>query len=189
MKVIAGLGNPGIEYVGTRHNVGFEVIDRLAARLDILMDAEKHKAVYGQGRVDGEKVLLVKPLTYMNLSGESIGQILKYYKVPPQDLIVVSDDIDLPPGQLRIRKKGSAGGHNGLKNIMLHLHTEEFPRIKVGVGAKKPGQDLAKHVLAKFPEEELETMAEAMDRACDAIELMIRDEYDKAMNLYNGKKK
>lgn len=189
MKVIVGLGNPSMEYVGTRHNVGFETIDRLADRLGISMDTHKHKAVSGQGRIGAEKVLLVKPQTYMNLSGESVGAIMSYYKVDSSDLIVVSDDIDLPPGTLRIRMRGSAGGHNGLKNIMLHLHTEEFPRIRVGVGSKRPGQDLASHVLSHFPKEEQEIMAEAMDHACEAIELMVQGEENKAMNLYNSKKK
>lgn len=189
MKVIVGLGNPSMEYVGTRHNVGFETIDRLANELGISMDNHKHKAISGQGRLGGEKILLVKPQTYMNLSGESVGAIMSYYKVGCEDLIVISDDIDLPIGKLRIRMRGSAGGHNGLKNIMLHLHTEDFARIRIGVGGKRPGQDLASHVLSRFPKEELEIMAEAMDNACKAIELMVQGEAEKAMNLYNSKKK
>ena len=137
MFVIAGLGNPSLRYDGTRHNVGFDVVDMLAKKYRIRIKDKKHKALCGNGVIEGQKVLLVKPQTFMNLSGESIGAVLNFYKLQPQtDLIVVYDDISLAPGRLRIRKKGSAGGHNGMKNIISHLGTQEFQRIKVGVGEK-----------------------------------------------------
>ena len=150
MFVIAGLGNPSLRYDGTRHNVGFDVVDMLAKKYRIRIKDKKHKALCGNGVIEGQKVLLVKPQTFMNLSGESIGAVLNFYKLQPQtDLIVVYDDISLAPGRLRIRKKGSAGGHNGMKNIISHLGTQEFQRIKVGVGEKPQDWDLADYVLRR----------------------------------------
>ena len=189
MKMIVGLGNPGTEYVGTRHNIGFETIDRIAEAFSITMDNHKHKGVSGQGMIAGEKVLLVKPMTYMNNSGECVGAIAHFYKIEPEDIIVIYDDINLAVGQLRIREKGSAGGHNGIKSIIAHLSSENFPRVRVGVGEKRAGQDLAKHVLGRFGKEELEAAAEGMDDARDAVEVMLKDGIQKAMNFYNGKKK
>ena len=154
MYVIAGLGNPGSKYEKTRHNVGFQVIDRLASKYHIDMNTKKHKAICGTGVIEGVKVLLVKPQTFMNLSGESIREAVDYYKIDPEDIIVIYDDISLEPGQLRIRLKGSAGGHNGIKNIIAHAGTQNFMRIKVGVGAKPEGWDLADHVLGRFKEED-----------------------------------
>ena len=187
VKIIAGLGNPGMEYVGTRHNVGFDAIDRLAEEYNISMNQEKFKGVYGTGIINGEKVLVVKPMTYMNNSGECIGEIARFYKLEPSDVIVISDDINLNVGGLRIRDKGSAGGHNGLKSIIYHLHSEDFLRVRVGVGMKKQGQDLAKHVLSKVSKEDEELMANAIDNAAKAAAMLITEEPTKVMNKYNSK--
>ncbi len=187
VKIIAGLGNPGMEYVGTRHNVGFDAIDRLADEYNISMNQEKFKGVYGTGIIGGEKVLLVKPMTYMNNSGECIGEIVRFYKLDPFDVVVISDDINLNVGGLRIRDKGSAGGHNGLKSIIYHLHSEDFLRVRVGVGMKKQGQDLAKHVLSKVSKEDEELMATSIDNAAKAAAMLITEEPTKVMNKYNSK--
>lgn len=186
MYIIAGLGNPGSKYEKTRHNVGFQVIDRLAVKYHIDINMKKHKAVCGTGVIEGRKVLLVKPQTYMNLSGESIREVTDFYKVnPEEEFLVVYDDVSLNPGQLRIRKKGSAGGHNGIKNIIQHLGTQTFPRIKVGVGAKPEGYDLADYVLGHFPKEDESKMLDAYDRAVLAIAEFLTDGPDKAMNDFN----
>ena len=188
MYIVAGLGNPGSKYEKTRHNVGFRVIDRLAEKYHINMNMKKHKAVCGTGVIEGVKVLLVKPQTYMNLSGESIREILDFYKTDPErEFLVIYDDISLEPGQLRIRKKGSAGGHNGVKNIIHHLGSQAFPRIKVGVGGKPEGYDLADYVLGRFPAEERKKVDEAVRCAADAVGLMVQSRTDEAMNLYNKK--
>jgi len=186
MYVIAGLGNPDKKYEHTRHNVGFDVIDALAAKYHIDMKEKKHKAVLGRGFVAGVKVLLVKPQTYMNLSGDSIAEILQFYKLDPTEhLIVVFDDISLDLGNIRIREKGSAGGHNGIKSIIARTQSSGFSRIKVGVGAKPDGWDLADYVLGRFSAEEREIMEEAADHAADAIRMMIERGPDMAMNRYN----
>lgn len=189
MYIIAGLGNPTKEYDKTRHNVGFEVIDKLADRYDIDVSERKHRAFCGRGVIEGQKVLLVKPQTFMNLSGESLRSVLDYYKVLPEELIVIYDDISLPPGQLRIRLKGSAGGHNGIKNIIAHLGTQEFPRIKVGVGEKPPWMDLKDYVLSRFSKGEQELMDEAFQEAAQAVVMMLGEGADRAMNHFNTKKK
>lgn len=189
MYIIAGLGNPTKEYDKTRHNVGFEVIDRLADRYDIDVSERKHRAFCGKGMIEGQKVLLVKPQTFMNLSGESLRSVVDYYKVMPEELVVIYDDISLPPGQLRIRLKGSAGGHNGIKNIIAHLGTQEFPRIKVGVGAKPPRMDLKDYVLSRFSKGEQELMDKAFQEAAQAVAMMIGEGADRAMNHFNTKKK
>ena len=190
MFIIAGLGNPTREYEGTRHNVGFDVIDRLAARYNIDVDVKKHRALIGKGMIAGQKVILAKPQTYMNLSGESIRSILDYYKVDPEtELIVIYDDISLDVGKLRIRAKGSAGGHNGIKNIIANLGSSVFPRIKVGVGEKPKGYDLADYVLGKFSKEDRVLMEEGYDLACEASALIMQGAIDQAMNEYNQKKK
>lgn len=186
MYVIAGLGNPTAKYEKTRHNVGFDVIDRLAEKYNIRVADNRHKALCGTGIIEGQKVLLVKPQTFMNLSGESIGAILNFYKVAPEtNLIVIYDDISLAPGKLRIRKKGSAGGHNGIKNIIAHTGTQEFQRIKVGVGEKPKDWDLADYVLGRFSKEDRELVEAAFDRAVEAVGYMVSKETDKAMNLFN----
>ncbi len=191
MKIIAGLGNPTNQYKGTRHNVGFMAIDRLSETEGIVVNQHKHKAMTGSGFIAGQRVLLMKPLTYMNLSGESIRAAADFYKVEPEDILIIYDDISLEPGMLRIRKKGSAGGHNGVKNIIKHLGCDTFPRIRVGVGGEKhPGQDLADYVLGHFSGEEKEQIDEALDKAVKAAELIAADEIDEAMNRYSvGKKK
>ena len=190
MFVIAGLGNFGKEYENTRHNVGFDVIDELSEEENIGVLEKKHKAIVGKGIVAGEKCILAKPLTYMNLSGESIGEMVNYYKVDETtELIVISDDISLEAGQIRIRKSGSAGGHNGLKNIIAHLGHEKFIRIRVGVGEKPKGWDLADYVLGHFSGNERKLMEETYSMAAEAIRTIISDGPDAAMNQFNGRKK
>lgn len=190
MYVIAGLGNPRREYENTRHNVGFAVIDMLAEKYGIRVDELKHRGLIGKGVIDGEKVLLVKPVTYMNLSGECIREVLQYYRIDGEkDLIVIHDDISLEQGMIRIRKKGSAGGHNGLKNIIAQLGSETFMRIKVGVGGKPEGYDLVDYVLGHFSKEERERMAQAQQDACSAVEAILTDGADEAMNRFNRKGK
>lgn len=189
MYIIVGLGNFGKEYENTRHNIGFDAIDRLAEKENIRVLERKHRAVVGKGVVAGERCLLAKPLTYMNLSGECVRELLDYYKTDETDgLIVILDDVSLPVGQLRIRKKGSAGGHNGLKNIIAHLGHDTFVRIRIGVGEKPPGWDLADYVLGRFsgPERKLED--EAADRAAEAVRTVILQGADEAMNRFNTKK-
>ena len=154
MFIIAGLGNPTLQYEGTRHNVGFDVIDMLADRYNISVDGRKGRALIGKGMIGGQKVLLVKPQTYMNLSGKGVRALMDYYKLTTDEIVIIYDDISMPVGQVRIRPKGSAGGHNGIKSIIAHLGTQEFPRIKIGVGAKPENGDLVKHVLGRFSKED-----------------------------------
>ena len=188
MFIIVGLGNPGREYQNTRHNIGFDVIDVIAEKHNISVMEKKHKAIIGKGAIDGYKVILVKPQTYMNLSGESVREIVDYYKVDPEsEVIIVADDISLNPGNIRIRKKGSAGGHNGLKNIIAHFGHDNFIRIKMGVGEKPKGYDLADYVLGHFTQDERKTMDEAATRATQAIRLILTEDADAAMNQYNKK--
>lgn len=190
MFVIVGLGNPTAQYEGTRHNAGFDVIDVLAEKYNISVDARKCRAFCGKGVIAGQKVLLVKPQTYMNLSGESVGGIVNYYKIDPEsDLLVIYDDISLDVGQLHIRKKGSAGGHNGIKSIIAHLGTTVFPRIKVGVGEKPKNYDLADYVLGHFSKQERELMEEGYEHASDAVEQIVQGEIEAAMNVFNKKVK
>lgn len=190
MFIIAGLGNPDRQYEGTRHNVGFDVIDRIAEKYNIAVDTKKHRAYIGKGIIQGQKVILAKPQTYMNLSGESIRSLVDYYKIDEEnELLVIYDDISLDVGQLRIRAKGSAGGHNGIKNIIAHLGTQVFPRIKVGVGEKPKGYDLADYVLGHFSKAEKELMDEGYDSAVRAAELIVSGEITEAMNEFNRRKK
>lgn len=188
MKLIVGLGNPTKEYDGTRHNIGFMAIDALAREYNIAVDTLKHKALIGKGMIEGQKVILAKPVTYMNLSGEAVRAIADYYKILPEDIVIIFDDTTLDVGRIRIRKKGSAGGHNGIKNIIAHLGTTEFPRIKIGIGAKRPGQDLAEYVLARFPNEEKETLRQVLEDVKKVVALMVWDDIEEAMNQYNKKK-
>ena len=186
MFVIVGLGNPDKKYEHTRHNIGFDVVDALAAKYNIDIKDKKHKALCGTGVIEGMKVLLVKPQTYMNLSGESVADVVNFYKIDPEeDMMVIFDDISLEPGRIRIRKKGSAGGHNGIKNIIAMTGTSGFKRIKVGVGEKPQGWDLADHVLGRFSGEDRQKVEEAIKNAMDAAVLIMQNETDKAMNLYN----
>lgn len=187
MYVIAGLGNPGRKYEKTRHNVGFDTIDILAAMYRIDVSVEKFKALVGSGVIEGQKVLLVKPQTFMNLSGDSLRLICDFYKIDvEEELIVIYDDISLAPGQLRIRKKGSAGGHNGIKSIISQLGTQVFKRVKVGVGEKPAGFDLADYVLSHFSREERIEMETAFDRAAKAAAALVTQEPEQVMNEYNG---
>lgn len=186
MYIIVGLGNPTAEYAGTRHNVGFEVVGILADRFDIATDFIKHRAVCGKGVMEGDRVILAMPQTFMNLSGDSVRELVSYYKIDiPTQLIVICDDVNLPPGKIRIRKSGSAGGHNGLKDIISKLSTDEFIRVRVGVGEKPKGYDLADHVLGIFTREEREIMDEAFIRAAASVVSIISDGPDAAMNIYN----
>lgn len=188
MYIIVGLGNPGSQYAHTRHNVGFDVIDVLADAYGISVDHKKCRALCGKGRIEGHPVVLAKPQTYMNLSGESVRQLIDFYKADKEEqLIVIYDDISLEPGQLRLRSKGSAGGHNGIKNIIAHLGGEEFKRIKVGVGEKPKGYDLADYVLSRFSKSEREQVEEALERAAKAAVSIMTDGMDAAMNAYNKK--
>ena len=190
MYIIAGLGNPGKQYAQTRHNVGFDTIDILADKYNISVDTKKHKALCGKGMIEGQKVVLAKPQTFMNLSGESVRELVDFYKIDPEEeLLVIYDDISLEVGQLRIRRKGSAGGHNGIKNIIANLGSSVFPRIKVGVGEKPKGYDLADYVLGKFSKEDRVLMEEGYDLACEASALIMQGAIDQAMNEYNQKKK
>ena len=185
MHIIIGLGNPTREYQATRHNVGFDAITRIADDYNISLDFKKHKAICGKGYVEGVKVILAQPQTYMNLSGESVRELIDFYKVAPEDVIVIYDDISLEVGQLRLRTKGSAGGHNGIKSIISHLGTQEFPRIKVGVGDKPRGWDLADYVLSRFNNEEQPIIREALKNTSEAVKTVLKDGMETAMNIYN----
>ncbi|WP_066712633.1 aminoacyl-tRNA hydrolase [Clostridium sp. Marseille-P299] len=187
MYIIIGLGNPSKEYQATRHNIGFDAITRIADDYNISLDTKKHKAICGKGMIGSERVILAQPQTYMNLSGESVRELIDFYKLTNKDIIVIYDDISLDVGQLRIRKKGSAGGHNGIKNIIAHLGTDEFMRIKVGVGDKPKDWDLADYVLARFPKEDEEKIREALKRTSNACDTIITKGIEEAMNLYNKK--
>lgn len=188
MYLIAGLGNPGKQYEKTRHNMGFDAIDELVDKHRISGNGVKFDAMYGKGMIGAEKVILLKPLSYMNLSGGPIRAMSDYFKIDPEEeLIVIYDDIDLEPGQIRIRKQGSAGGHNGIKDIIRQLGTQKFIRIKVGVGAKPKGWDLADYVLGRFSDTERKDVDAAIKRACEAVELILSHGVDAAMNEYNRK--
>ncbi len=190
MYIIVGLGNPTREYAGTRHNVGYEVVSILADRFDIATDFIKHKAVCGKGVIEGNKVMLAMPQTYMNLSGESVRELVDYYKIDvSSELIIVYDDVDLDPGRIRVRKSGSAGGHNGMKNIISCLGTDEFERVRVGIGEKPKGYDLADYVLGHFSKDEQDKMDMAYIEASNAIITIMNDGIDEAMNRFNRSKK
>ncbi len=190
MFIIVGLGNPGKEYENTRHNAGFNSLDVLAGKYNISIREAEHKALVGKGYIEGQKVILVKPQTYMNNSGEAVREITDYYKVDPEsELIVLYDDISLPVGTLRIRDKGSAGGHNGIKSLIQHLGTQVFLRIKVGVGDKIPEMDLVNHVLGHFSKDDAEVMKESFTKAAQATVMMLGGDIEKAMNIYNTKPK
>jgi PTH1 family peptidyl-tRNA hydrolase len=189
MFLIVGLGNPGNKYENTRHNIGFEVIDVMAKQENISVISGKHKALTGSGILEGQKVLLAKPITFMNLSGESVRRLVDYYQIDPScELVVISDDVSMPVGQLRIRKKGSDGGHNGLKNIITQLGSDAFIRLRVGVGEKPPGYDLADYVLGHFDQKDKKIMEEAAQRAAEAIRVIIRLGADQGMNQFNQKR-
>lgn len=187
MYIIIGLGNPSREYEHTRHNIGFDVITNISSEYNIPLDFKKHKAICGKGVIQGEKVVLAKPQTYMNLSGESVRELVDFYKVPNENIIIIYDDISLDVGQLRIRSQGSAGGHNGIKSIIAHLGSQEFPRIKVGVGDKPKGWDLADYVLSRFQGEDAILIKESILKSTKAVETIIKDGLNSAMNIYNRK--
>ena len=189
MYIIAGLGNPGRKYAHTRHNVGFDAIDRLSGIYQIPVEEKKFQGLFGTGFIGGQKVALVKPQTYMHLSGECVRDFLYYYKVDPEEgLLVLFDDICLEPGSIRIRKKGSAGGHNGIKNIILHTGTQNFARVRIGVGEKPQRWDLADYVLSPFPKGDRELVDEAVDHCADAVKMILEGEIEAAMNRYNRKR-
>ena len=188
MYLIAGLGNPGTEYAATRHNIGFDMITYLCDEYNISLRGRKGKALVGKGVIAGEQVLLAQPQTYMNLSGESIRTLMDYYKLDLDELIIICDDINLPVGQIRVRPKGSAGGHNGLKNIIQHLGTEEFTRVRIGVGAKPDGGDLIKHVLGRFSREEDGMVRDVFALAEKALLAIMTESVSEAMNQVNGVK-
>jgi len=184
MFLIVGLGNPGKEYQNTRHNIGFDAIDVIAKKYKIELNRIKFKGVYGETFIEGEKVILLKPSTYMNLSGESIRSVMDFYKIKEEDVLVIYDDISLEVGRLRIRDKGSAGGHNGIKSIISHMGTEEFGRIKIGVG--QPKGDLVKYVLGNFAKEESQILDKVLEAVVLAMEVIIKDDVKEAMNKYNS---
>lgn len=189
MFVIVGLGNPDKKYEGTRHNIGFDAIDALSHKYNIPVKEKKHKALVGTGAIEGCRVMLVKPLTYMNLSGESVGEIMNFYKLDPEEeLLVIFDDISLAPGNIRIRKKGSAGGHNGIKSIIAHTGTMNFKRIKIGVGEKPKDWDLADYVLGRFDASDRRKVDDAIADAMEAAKRIACDDIDGAMNDFNAKK-
>lgn len=184
MFLIVGLGNPGSQYEDTRHNMGFKIVDNIAKEYNIEINRQKFKGMCGEGFINGEKVILLKPTTYMNLSGESVREVVDFYKLSNDDVLVIYDDISLDVGRLRIREKGSAGGHNGIKSIIAHLGTDIFPRIKVGVG--QPNVDLVNYVLGKFTKEEMEVLNESIDASTKAAKEIISNDVKTAMNIYNG---
>jgi len=187
--LIVGLGNPGREYEKTRHNCGFRAIDVLAQKLGCKVDKAKFQGLYGQASYNGVKLLLLKPLTYMNLSGRSVLQLSAYFQIPPQRIIVLFDDISLEPGRLRIRADGSAGGHNGIKSIISEVGSQDFPRVKIGVGGKQhPEQDLADHVLSGFSAQEEKALSSSLERAADAALSIIDKGVPETANRFNGSK-
>ncbi len=186
LTVIVGLGNPGNKYENTRHNVGFRVIDILSQKHGIKVDRLRHKALIGDGSIKEERVLLVKPQTFMNLSGECVRDIVEWYKLPAENIIVIYDDVDLPVGTVRIRPKGSSGTHNGMKSVIYQLQSDEFPRIRIGIGKAPEGWDLADYVLSRFGGNESEMIGKSIEKAADAVTAMITDGVAAAMNLYNG---
>ncbi len=186
IKMIVGLGNPGPRYARNRHNVGFQCVDRLAEKHGLTFDKRKHNAVLAQGRIDSARVVLVKPMTFMNVVGPAVAAVARFYKVAPEDLLVVYDDLDLPQGRIRLRPEGGSGGHNGMKSIIQHLGTQAFPRLRVGIGRPPGRMDPADYVLQDFSEKEEEVMAQVRERAVEAIECWLREGIVEAMNTFNG---
>ena len=185
--LIVGLGNPGKQYESTRHNAGFICIDILAEKYDIKINKLKFKSLMGEGRIEGKRCLLLKPQTFMNLSGEAVRDAVEFYKIPVENIIVICDDISLEPGKMRIRRKGSHGGQNGMRNIIYHLKDDNFPRIKIGIGAKpNPDYDLADWVLSRFTQSEAKLIKQVADNTVSAIEIMVKGDIDKAMSNYNS---
>lgn len=183
--LIAGLGNPGTKYDNTRHNVGFDTIDFLSAKLNVKLSKIGFKSVYGEGEVDGTRVILLKPQTFMNLSGESIRDISAWFKLPMENILIIYDDIDLEPGKIRVRPKGSSGTHNGMKSIIYQLQSDSFPRIRIGIGRAPEKWDLADYVLSKFSKEDREIINKSIEKASDAALTVVRSGVEKAMNSFN----
>ncbi len=183
--IIVGLGNPGDQYENTRHNVGFKVIDRIGEKLSIPINKEKFNGICGEGMYNGKKVILLKPTTYMNLSGDSVCAIVDFYKIPLSDLLIVYDDIDIEVGKIRIRPEGSSGTHNGMRNIADMLGSHDFPRVRVGTGKPDENIDLADYVLSKFTKEENEAIKNSIEMASDAVLEILDNGIEKAMNIYN----
>jgi peptidyl-tRNA hydrolase, PTH1 family len=186
-KLIVGLGNPGKEYEGTRHNVGWDAIELLAKRNHIFVKARRNRAIVGEGTIAGKKVVLARPLTFMNLSGEAVAGLARRYRINPEDIVVICDDVNLDLGRLRIRAQGSAGGHNGLKSIIHSLGTQDFPRVRIGVGSPQH-DDMIKHVLSRFNRAERSIVKEAIDEAVDAVEMIVSEGIEPAMNRFNAAK-
>ncbi|PTL38181.1 aminoacyl-tRNA hydrolase [Alkalicoccus saliphilus] len=185
MKLVVGLGNPGKKYERTRHNIGFDVIDRVQQKWMIDLSEQKFKGIYGVERNGTEKIFVLKPLTYMNLSGESVGQLMKYFQISVEDLVVIYDDLDLPPGKIRLRQKGSHGGHNGIKSIIQHLGTDQFNRIRVGIGRPDPGQAVPDYVLGRFSPDDQKKMDEAAEQAAEAVDCWKEEPFLQVMNKFN----
>ncbi|WP_059105307.1 aminoacyl-tRNA hydrolase [Shouchella shacheensis] len=185
MKVIVGLGNPGVKYAGTRHNIGFDIVDACADALDIPIDKQKFKGIYGEKLINGEKVILLKPLTYMNLSGESVAAFMNYYHIGVEDLVVIYDDLDLPTGKIRLRQKGSAGGHNGMKSLIAQLGTQTFNRIRVGVDRPANGEPVVNYVLGRYRPEERERMGTSVEHATNAVKRWLEKPFLEVMNEFN----
>ncbi|KHF38334.1 aminoacyl-tRNA hydrolase [Halalkalibacter okhensis] len=185
MKLVVGLGNPGSKYAGTRHNVGFDCIDYCARQLGIELDQSKFKGMYGKGNVNGEKVILLKPLTYMNLSGESVRPLMDYFNIDVEDVLIIYDDMDLPVGKIRLRQKGSAGGHNGIKSLIQHLGTPEFKRIRVGVDRPQNGESIVSYVLGTYRPEEREDVEQAIIQSSKAVEAWATKSFLEVMNEFN----
>lgn len=183
--LVIGLGNPGNRYDNTKHNVGFETVDLLAEKYNIKLSKLKHKALYGDGTIENKKVILSKPQTYMNLSGESVRDMAEWYKIPMQNIIIIYDDIDLQLGKIRVRPKGSSGTHNGMRSVLYHIQSEDFPRIRIGVGRPPEGWDLADYVLSKFSSEERKVINESILQAAEAVPVIIKSGTEAAMNKYN----
>ncbi|HHV59635.1 MAG TPA: aminoacyl-tRNA hydrolase [Clostridiaceae bacterium] len=186
LYIVVGLGNPGPKYELTRHNMGFLVVDEISRRHGIKIKKLKHKALYGDGIINGARVLLVKPQTFMNLSGESVREIIEWYKIPTEKLIIIYDDIDIEPGKIRIRPKGSAGTHNGMKSIIYQLQTEDFPRVRIGIGKPPEGVELYDYVLGTFDLNEARVIEKSITLAADSVESIIADNIESAMNKYNS---
>jgi peptidyl-tRNA hydrolase, PTH1 family len=186
MKWIVGLGNPGTQYKDTRHNIGFKAVDQFAERLGISISQSKFRALVGEGNFQGEKVYLIKPMTYMNLSGETVRQFMDFYKASLEDFIVVYDDLDTPFGQQRLRYQGSAGGHNGIKSIIQHVGTQTFNRVRLGISRPEPGYDIADYVLSNFSKKEAAELAPVLDKCCDSLEFALKNPFDKVMAKFNG---
>ena len=184
MKLIVGLGNPGKEYAGTRHNCGFMVIDRLASKLNVDVDQNKFKGLYAKVKYHGEDIILLKPQTYMNLSGESVNAVMNFFKIDKEDVLVIYDDLDMPVGKLRLRKTGSAGGHNGIKNIIAHLNSQDFKRIRVGIDRHKY-MNVADYVLSRFSKVESEAIEQGIENAANAVLDYLDNDFNHAMNYYN----